>query len=199
MATPTENETGLNDAVENESFSISIRRDEIIAVDITLSTEVNLSFQYEKLFATLRSLPQNCTTVNLFLASFGGYMQGLVPLFNAFKYCQVPVDVYVTGECYSAGAMLALSGRSLTMMPNTMLMFHNSSGGEFGKGNELYDAVMHGTKHTRGVFKNMVTPFLSNAELEGLMHDKDTYIHWDQPDLQKRIRRHFNPKKEVKK
>lgn len=186
---------GLPPGAPPEEFFISTRKSEAIVLDITLSTNIVFSFQYEKLFAQLRNLPANCQQVNLFLANYGGYLQGLVPLYNAFRYCSVPVNVIVTGECYSAGAMLALCGDSLTMFPNTMLMFHNSSGGEFGKGKELFDAVMHSNKHTRELFKNMLSPFLTKEEIDDIANDKDVYVHWNSKGLATRMKRHFGKRK----
>jgi ATP-dependent protease ClpP protease subunit len=196
MANNNDNETkvGEEDLLNNEHFSISVRQDTQLHYDITLSDDVNIAFVYEKLLATLRSLPANTVAVNLFLANSGGYVHGLIPLYNAFKYCVVPVDVHVTGECYSAGAMLALSGRSLTMYPNTILMFHNFSGGHFGKGKELIDAALHSNKHSAGVFKNMLCPFLTKEEVDGILNDKDVYVYWNSKNLEERKERFFNQK-----
>lgn len=184
---------------ETEEFSITIRKEEFLHFDITLSMEVEFAYKYEKLFAFLRNLPPNTASINLFLANYGGYIQGLIPLYNAFKYCMVPVDVHITGDCYSAGACLALAGRSLTMYPNTLLMFHNSTGGNFGKGKELQDAVTNSSKHQKKMFKNMLIPFLTKEEVTNLLNDKDVYVHWDAKDLTKRKERLFGKTKGEKK
>lgn len=199
MSDPTKTTPDSEESLpDSEEFAISVRKEELVHFDITLSLEVDFSFRYEKLFAFLRNLPLNTASVNLYLANYGGYIQGLIPLFNAFKYCVVPVDVHVTGDCYSAGACLALSGRSLTMYPNTLLMFHNSTGGNFGKGKELYDAVVHSTKHQQRMFRQMLSPFLTKEEVDNLLNDKDVYVHWDDKDLQDRKTRLFDPPKKVR-
>ncbi len=198
------NEMGLNNEpydidgnIYSDDFSIVRRSAELVCYDITLSESVENSFRYERLFAHLRNLPGNTVAVNLYLANYGGMIQGLIPLFNAFKTSKVPVDVFVTGQCYSAGAMLALSGRSLTMDPNTTLMFHNYSTVEGGKGGELKDAIMHGNAHFKKVLRRMLCPFLTEDELLRVYNDKDVYVDADSKGMAKRLKRHFYP--EVKK
>lgn len=198
MAEPTTPTTEETD-VSSEDFVITTRKEEVIHYDITLNESVDLAFKYEKIFATLRDLPHNVGSVNLYLANYGGYIQGLVPLYNAIHDCVVPVNVIVTSNSYSCGALLALAGATLTMRPNTQLMFHNYSGGEYGKGKELIDAAQASQKNIYEAFHYMAYPFLSKEEIKDLYHDHDKYINWKGKsygvDIKDRIERHFKGRK----
>lgn len=188
-----------DELLSNEDFTITIRKEEVLHYDITLNENVNMAYKYEKIFTTLRDLPYNTAAVNLYLANFGGYIQGLVPLYNAIKSSSVPVDVHVTSNCYSCGALLALAGRSLKMYPNTMLMFHNYSGFEIGKGKEMHDAIKASEKNIYKAFTYMAHPFLTKEEVLDITNDNDVYVHWDDKNLKHRIERHFNSKRKSKK
>lgn len=193
---PDENE------LDSEDFLITVRTEEVKHYDIMLNESVADAYKYAKVFSTLRDLPYNTESVNLYLANYGGYIHGLIPLFNAIRECSVPVDVIVTSNSYSCGALLALAGRSLTMKPNTHLMFHNYSGGEHGKGKELLDAAKAEQENIYDAFYYMAHPFLSKDEIKDICSDHDKYIKWKGKsygvNIKERIDRHFNAKKRKK-
>lgn len=183
----------------SDKFEIIERKSESIIVEITLSETVDSNFAYAKLLSKLRDLPYNTEAVHLYLANFGGSCHTGVQLFNAFRYCEVPVDVTVSAPCFSMGAVLALAGRSLKLDPGTYLMFHNYSALEVGKGQELTHAVNHYAEYTRRYDKKILTPFLTLEEVIGLRKDQDVYVSWDDKDLKDRIQRHFHSRRKRRK
>ncbi len=161
------------------------------SLEITLPESIHRFAKYLELLAQLRDLPDKTTEVNLYLANYGGYLDGGMPLFQAFKDLNVPVHVHVIGDCYSMGAILALCGTTLTFKPGTTLMFHNYSGGHSGKGKELLDATQEGYNNIWKAFAPLLQPFLTKVEIEKLQRDGDVYVHsWD-PTLKNRLKRHF--------
>lgn len=157
---------------------------------IYLSENVESNFQYVKLLDTLRRVKKD-DTVTLYLANYGGLCSTGFQIVNAIKECQAGVDIVVDAPCYSMAAILAVSGKSLTLKPGTFLMFHNYSGGDYGKGKERLDATVHFYDHFHRHLKEVVSPFLTTAELERLRNDQDVYIDFYDKDLKKRIERHF--------
>lgn len=161
------------------------------SLDITLSDEV-LDFPcYIKLLEVLRDRPEKITEINLYLANKGGQFDGGKPIFNALKTSDIPVNVHVVGDCYSMGSILALAGHTLTLHHGSTLMFHNYSGINVGKGKELVDAVREGDDNAWRWLNEVFQPFFTAKEVHALHHDQDLYIHWDDKDLPKRIKRHF--------
>lgn len=112
-------------------------------------------------------------------------------LIDQLQSLECAVNVEVDYPSYSMGAITALCGDSLTFQPDTYIMFHDYSGGMNGKGEETY---MYSTNF-RKVFKDRFTricyPFLSKSEINNMFKGEDIYIHWDDPTLQQRIKRHF--------
>lgn len=157
---------------------------------IYLSENVESNFEYVKLLDTLRRVKKG-DTVTMYLANYGGYCSTGFQIVNAIKECEAGVDVVVDAPCYSMAAILAVSGKSLKMNPGTFLMFHNYSGGDYGKGRERLDATVHYYDHFHKHLKEVVSPFLDKYELEQLRNDKDVYVDYYDKDLAKRISRHF--------
>lgn len=125
------------------------------------------------------------------IASYGGDCHVGFQVCHAIRNCKANTIIKVEQPCYSMGAILAVSAKHLIMNPNTFLMFHNYSGGDYGKGGELKLRVHEVDKWLHNSFKYFCHPFLTEKELEDLNNDKDIYIHsWDK-NLKARIKRHF--------
>ena len=129
--------------------------------------------------------------VTLLLGGRGGSVDTGTQLAHAIKNCPCGVDILVHSNCYSMHAILALCGASLSMQPETFLMFHNYSGGQIGKGGELHLAIKEYDKHSKALDKHLCFPFLDKKELEMISNDQDVYVHESDKDLKKRIERHF--------
>ena len=175
---------------ESEVFEIIKRHRSVTDYHVYLSENVESNFQYVKLLDTLRTAGPH-DTVTMYLANYGGICSTGFQIVNAMKQCKAGVDVIVDAPCYSMAAILAVSGKSMTMNPGTFLMFHNYSGGDQGKGKERLDATMHFYEHFHKHLKTIAAPFLTAKELNMLRKDQDIYIDYDDKDLQKRITRHW--------
>lgn len=163
------------------------------AVVIYLSEQIENNFAYVELLETLRNADAN-DKVLLYLANYGGLCSTGFQIVNAIKECECGVDIVVDAPCYSMGAIIAVSGASLTMNPGTFLMFHNYSGGDYGKGKERLDATKHFYDHFHRHLERTCAPFLDKKELEALKNDNDVYVSADDKYTGKRIKRHFKEK-----
>lgn len=133
-------------------------------------------------------------SVTLHLANRGGSVDTGIMLVNAVQNCRPGVDIIVESRCFSMAALLALSGKSLTLRPGSWLMFHNYSGGEFGKGREMLDAIQHTHDHLHNWISDLCSPFLTKTELNRLKKDEDVYVRYGDKTLKSRLRRHFDAK-----
>lgn len=126
------------------------------------------------------------------LSSYGGDCQIGFQLCHAVKLSKAHVIMQVEQPCYSLGAVLAVCGTGLIMWPKTHLMFHNYSGGNYGKGNELLDMTKSTNTWIHDSFEYFCMPFLTEQEMKTLKSDKDVYV-WQKKEknLRARIKRHF--------
>ncbi len=129
--------------------------------------------------------------INVHLMNYGGDCQVGLNLCHAFKNCPAPVVMNIDSPCYSIGALLALSGRSLIMKPGTFLMFHNYSGSAAGKGAELVQQILASKEWLHESFNYFCRPFLTAEEVAKIKKDEDVYIKANDPLMAKRLTRHF--------
>ena len=104
-----------------------------------------------------------------------------------------PVHMVVEYPTYSMGAIIALCGNKLTIRKGSYIMFHDYSGGTDGKGEESYLYTTNYRKVFKERFTLLCKPFLTQFEINKMFKGEDLYIHYDDPSLSDRIKRHFKP------
>lgn len=175
---------------------LTLEKEKVIEVhDVYIYGPIERPEAYQELSKALLKADPEKEYFRFRLSSNGGSCHGVVTLINNIRQCQTLVEMHVDGPCYSAATDLALSGTSLIMHPNTLLMFHNYSGGAIGKGGELVKMVKEEDDWNRKTMKHLYSPFLTDAEIELLFKDQDVWIHSYHKDIKQRIKRHFERSK----
>ena len=152
-------------------------------------------FNYRDLVQGLRTC-SDLDIFNFYLACYGGNVQAGTQIINAIRESPAKeINMIVDACCYSMAADLALQGTSLRLNPGTFLMFHNYSGGKGGKGGELLVGIVNDARTNATSTYVWDYPFLSKPEIKGLLRDQDVYVHWNDPDLGDRLKRHFKGRK----
>jgi hypothetical protein len=64
-------------------------------------------------------------------------------------------------------------------------MFHNYSGGTFGKGGEMIDQLQHERKWSEGLLTEVYKDFLTKEEIKSMLNNKDIWM--DGQEVIKRI------------
>lgn len=162
----------------------------------TKTTEYALYAQFRE-FADFKDLFKTLATAGegdqiiLRLSSYGGRIDIGSVLIDHIKESPAEVHMVVDNPCYSMGAVLALCGDSLTMKPNTLLMFHDYSTFMSGKGNEIKRQLdcEHPLLHDK--FRKWCKPFLTEKELKKFISGEDLYIRYDDATLKDRAERHY--------
>ncbi len=159
--------------------------------DIYLSNEIKTDqLAYIPLIAFFKNAnPQD--QIYLFLSNYGGDCQVGFTIAHAVRACPGFVTAVVVAPCYSMGAILALSGHYLVMLPATFLMLHNYSTSEEGKAGEIGLGFKHYQKHFKESIKYFCSPFITTAEMKKLFTDRDVYIHASDKKIPARIQAHF--------
>ncbi len=157
-----------DDSLSQDEFKVIVKERKFQELSIYLSESIMGNFAYVDLLHTLRSAKSN-DTVKLYLANYGGSASTGFQIINAMKECKPGVDVIVDGACYSAGALIAIGGKSLVMNPGTFLMFHAYTSMELGKALEVRDAVNHYYDFFVRYMPAIASPFLTPLELTSLV------------------------------
>jgi len=78
-----------------------------------------------------------------------------------------------------------LAGDEFIVHDNCLMMFHNYTGGVFGKGHEQIAALDATTRWVHEVMKNVYVPFMTEVELDRLTKGEDLYFRAD--EVRKRL------------
>ena len=72
--------------------------------------------------------------------------------------------------------MVFLAADGFEISENSMFMFHNYSGGTFGKGGEMYDNIMYERKWSDKFMRSVYNGFLTDLEIKSMLENKDIWM-----------------------
>lgn len=118
--------------------------------------------------------------IYMYLNLPGGYITTGVQILSAMRMSKAHIVTVVEGEVASLGTLIFLSADEFIIHDNTLLMIHNHSGGQWGKGHE-YLAQADATSKwfetlARDVYKNFLTP----TEIKEMLDGKDFWFQADE-------------------
>lgn len=147
--------------------------------------------EFEDYDELLKASPTISDIVNIHLNTPGGDCSIGFSVIDWMQTLACPVNVFVDYPSCSMGAITAMCGDTLELLPHTYIMFHDYSGGTRGKGEETIQYTTNYRKIFKERFTHLCHPFLSKSEINKMFKGEDIYIHWDDPTLEERIKRHF--------
>lgn len=115
----------------------------------------------------------------------GGVLDTGIQLINAMQSSEAHIVASVEGYVASLGTMIFLAADEFVVHDNCIMMFHNYTGGVFGKGHEQIAALEATTKWTESLLRRLYYPFMSEDEITRLLKGEDLYF--DSDDIRKRI------------
>lgn len=109
--------------------------------------------------------------------SGGGVIDTALQMLRCISETHAHVTCSVEGSCMSAATMIFLAGDTLQVSPHSLFMFHNYSGGTFGKGGEMYDNVVFEREWSRRFLQDIYKNFLTEQEIQAMLDNKDIWMH----------------------
>jgi len=119
---------------------------------------------------------QDTDLVMIFINSHGGSAAATLQLINAIKSTPAKVLVRVEGECMSAATMLLLAADMVEISDHSIFMFHNFSGGAWGKGAEMKAQVDFLQAWSTSLMEDVYAGFLSEGEIVAVLENKDIWM-----------------------
>jgi ATP-dependent protease ClpP protease subunit len=80
----------------------------------------------------------------------------------------------------SAATMVFLYGDMFEVSAHSMFMFHNYSGGTFGKGGEMLDQLQHERAWSEKLLTEIYSDFLTQKEIDSMLNNKDLWMDGDE-------------------
>ena len=131
--------------------------------------------EYTDMFDKIRHANE-MDVVKLYINSPGGSLSTAIQFLRVASESAAEIITSAEGECMSAATILFLSGTSFEVTPHSMFMFHNYSGGAFGKGGEMIDQLQYERKWSERLLKDVYNKFLSEEEIQSMLNNKDLWM-----------------------
>ena len=144
-----------------------------------ISGEIDSPDNYVEWFDTIRHCKAG-DVVKIYINSYGGDMFTGIQFMRVLSETEATVICSVEGACMSAATMLFLCADEFEVTPHSMFMFHNYSGGTMGKGGEMYGQIQHERKWSERLLNEIYEDFLSPAEIQSLLDNKDMWMDVDE-------------------
>ena len=142
--------------------------------------------QYMNMIHTIRTATQN-DLVTIHLNTPGGDLATGVQLINAMQSSEATIQTSLEGCAFSLGTVIFLAGDRMIANSNCLMMFHNFSGGMFGKGNEMASELSATIKWFQSFAKRYYIPFLTEAEFDRICRGEDMWFN-DEEIMERLIR-----------
>lgn len=123
--------------------------------------------------------------IHIHLNTPGGRLDTGVQLINAMQTSDAHVVCSLESEAHSLGTLIFLAADEFIVHDSCMMMFHNYSGGMWGKGNEQVAQLAATTKWFDELAQRIYYPFLSQDEIDRILKGEDLWLHTD--DIRKRL------------
>jgi ATP-dependent protease ClpP protease subunit len=140
-----------------------------------LSGEVKEPEYYIEWFDTIRNAGPDDDII-IYINSMGGNLDTAIQFMRVIAESQAHITTSAEGSCMSAATVIFLQGSSLQITPFSLFMFHNYSGGAFGKGGEMYDNIMFERAWSKDFLHEVYKDFLTEDEINSMLENKDIWM-----------------------
>lgn len=140
-----------------------------------LSGPITAPENYIDVIESIRNAGPN-DVIQIVINSGGGDLMTGLQLREAMMKSQAHIQCVVEGQCASAATMIFLAGHELVANEFSVFMFHNYSGGTFGKGGEMHEQISFERRWSIQLMQNIYKDFLTKSELAAMLDGKDFWM-----------------------
>ena len=152
------------------------RKTTALVHEFYLSGYIDEPQEYIEWFDTIRNATAN-DTIKIYINSPGGATDTAIQFMRVLSETDATVVCSVEGSCMSAATMIFLCAQEFEITPHSLFMFHNYSGGIFGKGGEIFDQAVFEREWSSRFLSHIYKDFLTDAEIKSLLDNKDMWLH----------------------
>jgi ATP-dependent protease ClpP protease subunit len=164
---------------QTEKYSNNFSKPVAQVHEFYLSGQIEDADEYIEWFDVIRNA-SSTDTVRIYINSPGGDLFTTLQFLRVMSDTEATIVTSVEGACMSAATMIFLHGHMQEVTPHSLFMFHDYSSGTFGKGGEQYDQIQFERGWSRKFMKEVYKDFLTDAEIESMMHNKDIWMDSDE-------------------
>lgn len=143
--------------------------------DVYLCGEILPAENYVDDYETIRNATEN-DVIRIHINSYGGDLSTAIQFNRVIQETAAQVVASVEGYCMSASTMIFLAAHMYEISDHCFFMFHNYSGGSFGKGGEMYDHIISERKWSDKLINKVYLNFLTPEEIKSILDNKDIWM-----------------------
>jgi len=164
---------------QTEKYSNNFSKPVAQVHEFYLSGQIEDADEYIEWFDVIRNA-SSTDTIRIYINSPGGDLFTTLQFLRVMSDTEATIVTSVEGACMSAATMIFLHGHMQEVTPHSLFMFHDYSSGTFGKGGEQYDQIQFERGWSRKFMKEVYKDFLTESEIESMMHNKDIWMDSDE-------------------
>ena len=130
---------------------------------------------YRNLITVLHNATEDDTVV-LNINSQGGMLDSAIAIVDALRNTRATTIAIITGSCYSAASIVALSCNHVEVGDYATIMIHDGSYGVVSKSTDIVNRASFENRFIRKLFTEVYLPFISESELEDVMRGLDLWL-----------------------
>lgn len=160
---------------EKDMFSCSIGT----KYDYYLSGTIESPEAYTDMFHQIRNASSQ-DTITLHINSPGGSLTTALQFYRCLGESSASIVASIEGEAMSAATIIMMQADAYLISPHSMFMFHNYSGGVFGKGGEMMDQLEFERLWSSNLLHDVYRDFLTADEVDTILDNRDIWLTSDE-------------------
>lgn len=171
----------------NHEDEINFLQPQIEQLSYTLTSIVHNKYEFDidediiqpSYYRPLISILNNATEQDLVVLNInsgGGMLDSAISIIEALRNTRASTLAWISGSCYSATGLIALSCQNLEVGEFASLMCHNSKYGLGGYTTDIKDQAIFEHKMTSKIMHSVYKHFLSFDEIEAVLANKTIWM-----------------------
>ena len=160
---------------EKPKLLITARQKVSTEYDVSIRDAIDSNDYFADLIELLRTATQE-DVFNLYFSTDGGMLDATQELLAAMSVTEALVVGHLTNKAISAGSIIFLNCHQWQVYAGSHMMVHQMSYSAGGGNQNVKGQVDFYASMNEKLVKNAYTGFLTEAEIESVLHGKDVYI-----------------------
>lgn len=160
---------------EKPKLLITARQKVSNEYDVSIRDDIDAADYFADLIELLRTATQD-DVFNLYFSTDGGMLDATQELLAAMSVTEALVVGHLTNKAISAGSIIFLNCHQWQVYAGSHMMVHQMSYSAGGGNQNVKGQVDFYASMNEKLVKNTYTGFLTDAEIESVLHGKDVYI-----------------------
>ena len=160
---------------EKPKLLITARQKVSTEYDVSIRDAIDSNDYFADLIELLRTATQE-DVFNLYFSTDGGMLDATQELLAAMSVTEALVVGHLVNKAISAGSIIFLNCHQWQVYAGSYMMAHQMSYSAGGGNRNVKGQVDFYARMNENLVKNTYTGFLTDAEIESVLHGKDVYI-----------------------